>query len=117
MKISLTKIHHRPSPSLVELLENELVGLSAILRIDEARVRIERRLESNPPYFVSCHLVTPGPDVTAESMDHTLRAALLKVIGSLRDKIDHRHRKRARQKGNGSIRTSLNRLSGERSRG
>ena len=116
MKISLTKIHHHPSPSLVDLLETELSSLATVQKIDEAKVRIERRLEANPPDLVSCHLVTPGPDVTAESADHTLRAALLKAIHLLREKIDHRHRNRSRQKGGGSVRTALNRLSGRRSR-
>lgn len=98
MKITLKNLHHEPSPSLIELLEKELRALSTELQIDEARVIFERRLEGSPPFHVSFHLVTPGPDVEAETTDHTLRAALLKAFDALRSKIDHRHQKRARRK-------------------
>ena len=45
-------------------------------------MRLERRHEGSPPFRVSVHLVTPGPDVFAESCDHTLHAAIGKVMDS-----------------------------------
>jgi ribosome-associated translation inhibitor RaiA len=98
MRITLRNLHHEPSPSLIELLEKELAALSTDLHIDEARVSFERRLDGSPPFRVTFHLVTPGPDVEAETTDHTLRAALIKAIDVLRGKIGHRHQKRARRK-------------------
>ena len=98
MRITLRNLHHEPSPSLLELLEKELTVLSADLHIDEARVLFERRLDASPPFRVTFHLVTPGPDVEAETTDHTLRAALIKAFEVLRGKIGHRHQKRARRK-------------------
>lgn len=98
MRITLRNLHHEPSPSLIELLEKELAALSTDLHIDEARVSFERRLDGSPPFRVTFHLVTPGPDVEAETTDHTLRAALIKAFDVLRGKIVHRHQKRARRK-------------------
>ena len=100
MKLILQHRHHQPSPSFTELVQKQIESLSEALQIDEARILIERRLESSPPFRVSAHLVTPGPDVLAEAVDHTLRAALQKLIADLESRIDHRHQKRARRKQN-----------------
>lgn len=98
MKILLKHPHHTPSPSLLELLEKELEALLPELRIDEARVLFERLPDASPPFRVAFHLVTPGPDVVVEATDHTLRAALLKAIGAVREKIGHRNLKRSRRR-------------------
>lgn len=98
MKIILKHLNHRPSVSLTELLEKELAALAPDLRIDEARVWFERMADASPPFRVAFHLVTPGPDVMVEARDHTLRAALMKAVGAVRDKIGHRHWKRDRRR-------------------
>jgi hypothetical protein len=98
MKIILKHLHHNPSPSLLELLEKELEALLSELRIDEARVLLERLPDASPPFRVAFHLVTPGPDVMVETTDHTLRAALLKAFEAVRDKIGHRNLKRTRRR-------------------
>lgn len=95
MKIILKHILHSPSASFTALIEQHLKELGKSLQIDEARVVIERRLEASPPFSISVHLVTPGPDVFAEAQDHTLRAALLKTIEQIEMRIDHRRLKRA----------------------
>lgn len=97
MKLRLTHRHHRPSESFTALVNERLESLREALHIDEARVLIERRTEASPPFRVSAHLVTPGPDIEEEAVDHTLRAALEKLIGQLNARIDHRHQKRARR--------------------
>ena len=94
------KIHHRlhqPSPAFITLLEREFAALSDHLRIDEARVLIERQPDASPPFRMSAHLVTPGPDVFAAASDHTLRAALHKLISSIVDKITQRSQRRSRK--------------------
>jgi ribosome-associated translation inhibitor RaiA len=95
MKLTIKHIHHSPSASFTALIEQHLDTIGKSLQIDEARVVIERRLEASPPFHISMHLVTPGPDVFAEAMDHTLRAALLKTVGQIEMRLDHRRMKRA----------------------
>ena len=96
MKLILKHSNHQPSPSFTELLKKHLEPLREGLQIDEAHVFLERRLEASPPFRITAHLVTPGPDVFAEAVDHTLRAALNKMTAQLEARIDHRHQKRAR---------------------
>lgn len=95
MKLILTHRHHQPVPALAALVEERLAALREVLQINEARVSIERRLEASPAFRVTAHLVTPGPDVFAEAVDHTLRAALGKMFGKLQLRIDQRHEKHA----------------------
>lgn len=115
MRILLKHLHHIPSPSIIEMIRMELEGLKPELQIDEARVLLERRLHQSPPFRAAFHLVTPGPDVAAEAEDHTLRAALLKAFGSVRDKIGLRHRKRKRSRSESSSTVSARRGSTKRS--
>ena len=64
-------------------------------------VHVYREHETSPPFRVHVHLVTPGPDVFAEARDHTLAAALAKVMKQLAHEIDTRVGKRlARIKSN-----------------
>lgn len=97
MKLILRHLHHQPSESLLELIKAELDSLKGSLQIDEARIHLERRLTGTPPFSVSFHLVTPGPDIMVDAADYTLRAALLKAFASIKSKIGHRHAKRARK--------------------
>ncbi len=97
MKLTLRHRNHQPSTSFNDLLKRELQQLQEQRRIDEAHILIECRPEQSPAFFISAHLVTPGPDVFAEAVDHTLRAALRKVIDQLMEQIDQRQQKRARR--------------------
>ena len=97
MKLILTHHHHQPSPSFIVLIKQRIESLGEALQIDEARVRVERRLKESPAFRVMAHLVTPGPDVFAEAVDHTLRAALGKLFGKLEAHLNHRQRKRAQR--------------------
>jgi ribosome-associated translation inhibitor RaiA len=90
MKLILKHRFHQPSASFTALVESELTSLGSQLRIDEARLCIEHLPELSPPFRISAHLVTPGPDVMAEATDHTLRAAFAKVIRQLGERIGHR---------------------------
>jgi hypothetical protein len=85
MKLILQHRHHQPSPAFTALLKQQLDLRQ--LRIDEARVLVERRLEASPAFRVAAHLVTPGPDVLAEDVDHTPGAALRKTIAQLEARI------------------------------
>ena len=98
MKLTLTHRNHAPSTSMIEMIENELKSLLPDLQIDEARVRLERSLTDSPPFSVSFHLVTPGPDIIVKSSDHTLRAAILKAFDRIAGKIGQRQIKRSRRR-------------------
>lgn len=97
MKLKLQHRHHQPSASFSALVEQELTALNSCLRIDEARIVIEHRTEASPPFRILAHLVTPGPDVNAEAEDHTLRAALTKLIRGLRETVLHRSQRQHRR--------------------
>jgi hypothetical protein len=56
---------------------------------------------------VAAHLVAPGPDVSAEAVDHTLGAALHKLMLALRQRIGLRNQKRDQRPRGGPIRAFL----------
>ncbi len=97
MKILIEHRNHQPSVSFTAFLKKQLQAFTEIRQIDEARVTLEHRLEASPAFRVALHLVTPGPDFTAEAVDHTLRAALAKVVAELHDKIEDRVVNRTRR--------------------
>lgn len=98
MQLKLTHRNHRPSSSITALIEAELASLEPDLRIDEARVAIERSLTESPPFRISLHLVTPGPDIIIRVKDHTLRAAAAKAFERVREKIGQKREKRTRNR-------------------
>jgi ribosome-associated translation inhibitor RaiA len=89
--------HHLPSThELDSLIEERIIALQPRLQIDEAKVRLEHRRECSPAFRVHVHLVTPGPDVLAEGLDHTIRAAMEKVMTALEARVGERVEKRRR---------------------
>jgi ribosome-associated translation inhibitor RaiA len=97
MKLTLQYHNVRSTGGIETLVENMVLSLQPALKIDEAIVRLEQSSEGSPRFRTFVHLVTPGPDVIAEGRDHTLLAAINKVIASLKEKIGHRAMKRLRQ--------------------
>lgn len=90
MKLIVQHETVRSTDALDSTVENRLLRLGNRLRIDEARVRLIRRPEESPAFRVQVHLVTPGPDLVAEGRDHTLMAALRKVMSELEAKAARR---------------------------
>ena len=97
MRLNMQHLDIRSTDALDSWVERQILALGRLRQIDEANVRLIRRRDSSPAYQVNVHLVTPGPDVLAEGRDHTLRAAVGKVIRQLRDQIDRRARKPSRR--------------------
>lgn len=97
MKLTLQYQNVRSTGGFEALIENLILALQPALKIDEAIVRLEQAAETSPRYRASVHLVTPGPDVLAEGRDHTLLAAINKVVSVLKSKIGHRTLKRMRR--------------------
>ena len=94
MKLTLQPLNLRPLDKLDSWLEQQILALGRARQIDEANIRFARLENSSPAHQVNIHLVTPGPDVFAESRDHTLRAAFGKAVAQLRRQITRRAQKR-----------------------
>lgn len=97
MKINIQHSHVRSTDELDSLVEGRIMALQSKLVIEEANVRLEHQHEASPPFKVSVHLVTPGPDVFADGCDHTMRAAVAKAMGGLEAQISSRAQKRLRR--------------------
>ena len=69
------------------LVEAQLKRLQNLAAIASAQVTLERQHELKPAFRVLAFLEVPGPDFHAEARDHTLQAALLKVVNSLERQI------------------------------
>jgi ribosome-associated translation inhibitor RaiA len=98
MKISISYHLIQPSLATDQSIARELATVANLLQIDEARVDIQFLPEESPAYAVRAHLVTPGPDIFASGRDHTLGAAIKKMIGDLELRIIHRRHKQVRRK-------------------
>lgn len=90
MKLTISHRHHAPSRSIVKTLESELAALQPDLPIEKARVHLERDPEGDPPFSVSFHLATPGPDIVVKASGHTLRAAVHKALDRISARIGKR---------------------------
>jgi len=94
MKLNVQHLNIRSLDTLDSWVENQILDLGRARQIDEANVRLIRRQDASPAYEVNIHLVTPGPDIFAESHDHTLRAAFSKAVAQLREHTTRRAGKR-----------------------
>jgi ribosome-associated translation inhibitor RaiA len=97
MKLTVEHFDLRSTNSVDTLIEERILALEPELHIEEARVRLERHREISPPYRVAVHLVTPGPDLLAEGKDHTILAAIDKVMLDIESKLHQRADKRVRK--------------------
>lgn len=108
MKLTVQHFSVRSTNALDSWIEKQIFALQPPLVIEEARVRLARHREASPAYEVNVHLVTPGPDVFAEGRDHTLRAAINKVMAQLRAKVEsrlaRRHKAAAPRRGPDALR-------------
>ena len=87
MRLNLQHFSVRSTNALDSWVEQQIMALGRLRQIDEANIRLACHRDVSPAYHVRVHLVTPGPDVTAESNDHTIRAAVDKVVKELQNKI------------------------------
>ena len=78
-----------------ELVEKNLRKLQNLAAIATAQVTLEWQRGVKPAFRVLTLLEVPGPDFHAEASDHTLAAALAKVVKSLEKQIRSRKNRRA----------------------
>ena len=94
MKLNVQHLNIRSLDTLDSWVEKQIFTLGRARQIDEANIRLVRLEDASPAYQVNVHLVTPGPDVYAETRDHTLRAAFAKAMAQLKEQITDRATKR-----------------------
>lgn len=93
-------VHHanlRASERLDRWIEECLLGLLPLVRIEEARIRLEHVPSASPAYRASAHLLVPGPDLRVEAVDHTPQNAFAKVLEQLKAGAIHRAARRLRK--------------------
>jgi ribosome-associated translation inhibitor RaiA len=111
MKLTLEHQNVRSTNTLDSWVEEQIITLRPVLQIDEAVISLTHDSDASPAFHVKAHLITPGPDVFAESCDHTFQAAFLKLMESLRGKISDRStmaQKRRRER-DGAVRGAATR--------
>lgn len=94
MRLNLQHFSIRSTDALDSWIERQIFALGRLRQIEAANIRLAHYTGTSPAYQVNVHLVTPGPDVFAESRDHTLRAAFAKVMARLREQIAARTQNR-----------------------
>lgn len=94
MKLTVQHFNLRSLHALDAWVERHIFALARARQIDEANIRLVRLENASPAFHVQVHLVTPGPDVFAETRDHTLRAAFTKAVAQLREQITSRTTRR-----------------------
>jgi ribosome-associated translation inhibitor RaiA len=77
------------------LVEAQLKRLQSLAAIASAQVTLEWQNEVKPAFRVLTLLEVPGPDFHAETTDHTVQAALLKVVKDLERQMRLRKNRRA----------------------
>ncbi len=95
MKILLKYCGLNARASWKALVEAQLKRLEHLAAIACAQVTLEWQHGVKPAFRVLTLLEVPGPDVHAEARDHTLPAALLKVVKDLEHQIRARRNRRA----------------------
>jgi ribosome-associated translation inhibitor RaiA len=87
MRLNIQHLNIRSHDALDAWVEEQIFALGRVRQIDEANVRLVHLVSESPAYQVHVHLVTPGPDISAESRDHTPQAAFTKAMTQLREQI------------------------------
>jgi ribosomal subunit interface protein len=94
MKTTLRSLGLNAHATWQHLVMEQLHRLKSLTHIESAEVILEQQRDSAPAYRARVLLVVPGPDFHAEAKDHTLAAALHKVVENLKHQIRARQTKR-----------------------
>jgi len=94
MKTSLRYLGLNALAAWDRLVQEHLNLLQKLTNIESAQVVLERQREDTPAFRAHMVLVVPGPDFHADAIDHTLTAALHKVVENLKRQIRARRTKR-----------------------
>lgn len=97
MKLIVQHANLRRTAVLDRWIEECLLGLLPLIRIEEARIRLEHVPAASPAYRATAHLLVPGPDLRVEASDHTPQNAFAKVLTQLKAGAIHRAARRLRR--------------------
>ncbi len=78
-------------------LDRPIEALGRLILISCARVVLEHQPNTAPAFCVAVDLAVPGPDIHAAARDHTLPAAMTKVIRRLEEQIAARKDRQQRR--------------------
>lgn len=97
MKLTIRHRRLRSFHALDSMVEDHLFALAELGQIDDALVLLEHRVEESPAYRAEVRIAVPGPDLSAEAVDHTVanafRRAVSELEGKLRDRTTRRERR------------------------
>jgi len=97
MRLTVQHFSVASTDRLDSWVERQILALGRHRQIDAAIVQLARRIGRSPSFEAKVQLVTPGPDLFAEGIDHTLRAAFAKAMSQLEGEISRRVVNRARR--------------------
>ena len=95
MKLLIRYRFLNPLGGWQSLIKQQLERLESLAAIASAQVILERQRHAKPAFRVQALLEVPGPDFHAVACDHTLPAALQKVVKHLERQIRSRKARRA----------------------
>ena len=93
MKVMFKQLAQKPDPVLAEYVHARLAEIGELIAIEAAHIQL-RKNPSHPPFRATAHLEVPGPDLRAEELAYTQRAALDRVLVNLTDQVRLRKMKR-----------------------
>lgn len=105
MQLTFKKLTRRPDPGLSDYVRTKLAKREELITIDSARVAL-RRNPSHPPFRDTVHLEVSGPDLRADELAYTQRAALDRALSNLTEQARLRKMKRPARCTGRSLRAS-----------
>lgn len=98
MMLSIRYRLFSPPADLDARIENLLLPLAELTRLDEVEVMVEHRHERSPDYLAKVCVAVPGPDVTVEVADHNPGRACERAVGEIGRRLRARRENRERQR-------------------
>lgn len=95
MNLTIRHRRLRSFHALDAMVEDRLFALAELARIDDANVVLEHRVEESPAYRAEVRIAVPGPDLSAEAVDHTVANAFCRAVAELEGKLRERALRRA----------------------
>ncbi len=105
MQLTFKQLTQRPDPVLAEYVRGKLAEIERLVKIDGAHIAL-RRNPNHPPFQATAHLEVAGPDLRADELAYTQRAALDRVLSNLTEQARLRKMKRPARCTGRSLRAS-----------
>jgi ribosome-associated translation inhibitor RaiA len=116
MKLTIRNQNLALKDNLDAFITNRLLTLSERVRIDDAQVVLERRVEQRPHFRIALHVAVPGPDLHAEHVASTPMQAFTAAFEMIERRLRLRALNRIGQTRKREQRTAGSRMSLSRAR-